>query len=420
MIYVTWKEDTFVKDILDGFPFLRTLFDIGPSTIPYISEYVVSVDSYPPGSVTVDLTITNSNGNVTYYDPIPARDIKFEITNFPGPVITLGINTFKCSFYDDDNQIIDTIERKFDCRYILSILTWIAWSSEDVYKELLTYMDWMALATVPADGLDKRFGFLLNQPFYINANQYRDIMKGLFKGNVYGGSLKGLKSVLDGIKDAFAGSDYDLIDPRKQTLWRLPDKSSTYNRYFTKYSDIQLDDYYVQVSPGIYSDENPDRIHYKLKKPDGSYTLKANEEIIMLLSYSIKLVGYIVKFYDLKQFVSIQFDTPVSITDTFSFNTNLPCIIKGIIVGGTNYPRLLKKIDDLWDVVDNSHWSIVGRSIIRVDSTLQNSTLKFEGYTIPFDVIDNNINSVKSILTRICRIYYKGRNQPVFEIYTRG
>jgi hypothetical protein len=419
MIYVAWEKDTFVKDILDSFPFLRVLFDIGSSTIPYISKYAVSIDSYPPGSVTVDLTITNSDGNTTHYDPVPVQNVKFEIDNFsgPNPVITLGINTFKCSFYDNGGQVIDVTERKFDCRYILSILTWISWSSEDVYKELLTYMDWLAIATVPGDGLSKRFGFLLDQPFYVSANQYRDIVKGLFRGNVYGGSLKGLRSVLDGIKDAFVGSDYDLVDPRERTLWRLPGKSSTYGKYFTKYSDAQLDDYYIQVSPGVYKDGKSDRIHYILKKSNGSYVLESNEEIAALLSYLIKLVGYVVKFYDLKQFVSIQFDTPVSITDTFSFNTNLPCIIKEIIVGGTNYPRLLKKNGNLWDVVDNSHWSIVKRSVIQVDSTLQNSTLKFEGYTIPLDIVDNNINTVKSTLSRIYHIYYKGRKQPVFEIY---
>jgi len=428
VIRVTWEKDTLVKDILNDLEFLKVLFDIRQTTIPFISKYSVTIDSFYPNSTKVDLTITNSEGNVTYYDKQPVRtdqfenfmSIVFEIENFVDPnkhVVTLGDNTFKCQFYNVNDVVIGTTEQIFDCKYIMSVLTWICWFPEEVYKELLGYIDWLSLQTISPEDLYKKVGFLLDQPFYISSEQYQKIIKGLFEGNIYGGTVKGIKSVLDGVVNAFGGS-YDLVYAKETVFWRLP-KKHTSGKFYTKYSDLDLDEpgenWYEPVN-GIFKDTKSDRIHYRFKKINLNYSLESNEQTIVLLSHLTKLIGYIVKFYDLKQafpgiIFTVQGDGP------HMYNTNLPCIIKS---GDSDLKaELWRQIgSDTWTKVD-SGWNIVGRNVVRISENFSNkTTFKLTGYTLPFDIVKECVNNSKSILTRIYTLYYQDKNKPLFETYT--
>ena len=426
MIRIFWQNDTTVKDILDGLPFLKVLFDMGSNAMPYINHYTISIDSYPLNAAKVDLTITNSNGHITYFDPVPISNdptltVSFEIDNFKGPniepVFTLGVNSIECVFYDQNNVIVDRSVRKVDCKYIMSVLTWISWAPEEVYKELLGYIDWLSLQTISPEDLYKKVGFLLDQPFYISSEQYQKIIKGLFEGNMYGGTVKGIKSVLDGVVNAFGGS-YDLVYAKETVFWRLPKKHVS-GKFYTKYSDLDLDEpseHWYEPVNGIFKDTKLDRIHYRLKKINLNYDLESNEQTIMLLSHLTKLIGYIVKFYDLKQaFPDIIFT--VQGNGPHTYNTNLPCIIKSD--DSDLKVRLWQQdVHGIWTEV-SSGWDIVGRNVIQISGDFPDeTTFKLTGYTLPLDIVKECVNNSKSILTRIYTLYYQDKNKPLFETYT--
>jgi len=423
MIRVTWEKSDLVKEVLNDLAFIKVLFDIRETTIPYVSKYAITVDSFYVNTATVNLVVTNSEGKVTNLGiKTVERDesgnylpVSFEINNFENePIITLGKNILRCTYFDANGNIISYDERLFECKYILSVLTWILWTSEDIYKELLEYIDYLSLKTIPEDDLYKKIGFLLDQPFYIDSTQYRKVIGGLFQGTLYGGTVKGLKSVLDGTKSAFENSDYELLYAKETTFWRLPARHVN-GKFYTKYTDQDLDgpgeDWYQLVTGTIFKDTKADRIHFLLKKEGSTILNEDNVRFIMLLSNFVKQIGYIVKFYNLVQ----GFDITFTVTGTNpEFKTNLPCIVKTI-----GYePKLFKLENGNWVLVPVSNWS-VKKTVIVIDGNFDEpTTFRITGYTIPFDIVKQCINYTKSVLTNVYTLYYQDRNKPLFEIYT--
>jgi hypothetical protein len=427
MIRVTWEKSDLVKDVLNDLAFIKVLFDIRETTIPYVSKYAITVDSFYINTATVNLTVTNSKGKVTNLGTKTVEKdesgnylpVSFEVNNFEGvnnfenePVITLGKNTLRCTYFDANDNVISYDERLFECKYILSILTWILWTSEDIYKELLGYVGYLSLKTIPEDDLYKKVGFLLDQPFYISSTQYRKIIGGLFRGALYGGTVKGLRSVLDGVKSAFDNSDYELLYAKEITFWRLPARHAS-GKFYTKYTDQDLDkpgeDRYKPVNSTVFKDTKPDRIHFLLKKEGSTVLDENNVRFIMLLSNLVKQIGYIVKFYNLVQ----PFDITFTVTGTNpEFETNLPCIVKT-----TGYePKLYKLENDNWIPVTD--WSVKRTTVAISGNFNEPTTFKITGHTIPFDVVKQCINYAKSVLTNVYALYYQDRNKPLFEIYT--
>jgi hypothetical protein len=427
MIRVTWEKSDLVKEVLNDLAFIKVLFDIRETTIPYVSKYAVTVDSFYINTAKINLTVTNSEGRVTNLGVKTVEKdessnylpVSFEINNFEindpenKPIITLGKNVLRCTYFDANGNIIGYDEYLFECKYILSILTWILWTSEDIYKELLGYIDYLSLKTIPEDDLYKKIGFLLDQPFYIDSTQYRKIIGGLFQGTLYGGTVKGLKSVLDGTKSAFENSDYELLYAKETTFWRLPARHVN-GKFYTKYTDQDLDkpdeDWYKPVNDTVFKDTKADRIHFLLKKEGSTILNDDNVRFIMLLSSFVKQIGYIVKFYNLVQ----RFDITFTVTGINpEFKTNLPCIIKT-----TGYEPKLYKLEDGDQVpIPTGNWS-VKKTVIVIYGDFESTTFRITGYTIPFDIVKQCINYTKSVLTNVYTLYYQDRNKPLFEIYT--
>jgi hypothetical protein len=233
----------------------------------------------------------------------------------------------------------------------------------------------------------------------------------LFQGALYGGTVKGLKSVLDGIKSAFDNSDYELLYAKETTFWRLPARHVS-GKFYTKYTDQDLDepdeDWYKPVNDTVFKDTKADRVHFLLKKEGSTIPDESNVRFIMLLSGLVKQIGYIVKFYNLVQ----QFDITFTVAGTNpEFETNLPCIVKT-----TGYePKLYKLENDNWIPVTD--WS-VRRTVVVIYGNFEPTTFRITGYIIPFDTVKQCINYAKSVLTNIYTLYYPNKNKPLFEIYT--
>lgn len=413
MIKVFYEGHSVLEKLLDDLKFLRTIFGISNNTVPYICKYTVYVNNL--GYPKTELTIKNARGNV-YTETVQTDDPEsvFYINNdtYAGAPISLGTNVLTAKLYNSSGVLKATFETKIECKYILSMLAWIMFSREEIYKELFRVGRLTSIQTSPDDFALGKYKGVITYPFYLEGSLVKKILEGFIRGSASGGTYNGIVQFLEKICEVFS-CEYELLDLKKVSLWRLP-KRGPNNVPFTKFSTVQLDSYYQPIygqnnNIVAYRDTNPSRLHYRFA---GTRALDTNERQIHLVSYITSLTGLLLKFYGLKRFVQVKIVK--NVPGTMRVSTNLPLIIKNIHVNNVAYP-VLTTPDNV--PVPQAYWSIQDRNVLVLSNNIPVGSYIFKCYIVPKDVVVEGISNIKSILSNILISYYYPDRKTKYAFY---
>jgi hypothetical protein len=277
MITIDYSEREKLEKLVNDLD-LRDLMDT--QAIPYMpgNIYIVSA---PAPITTITAAELRVNGTVftTYVlSPIVdgARTITFTIDGQVNGYDTfvLGINDVQLYIQEGISDPLALASSRYvQCKNIMALLLWIASATDQGITDLSAAFTYPSLQTMPVDVAAAKFKSLLPKYYYLGNTEYKRLLTSLFTGAVFGGTLKGLKVLMEG----FTPSTLELATLVRNPSLLILDDPILWHAVPLPYKEINFD-FPVVVSQTI----GPVTTTY-VEGTD--YVIKANENGEALVSW---------------------------------------------------------------------------------------------------------------------------------------